>query len=153
MTPPHDLRQLEVLVIEDEFLIALDLQHALQALGFGSVRFTGSVAEALEVAAAWRPDLITANLRLPDGSGHDAVRAIRDRYADHSIATLYITANPDLLAGEPDAITLCKPFSDADLRRAIERATARRAAPPGEASAAERSTGEGGGRMGQPPSG
>jgi CheY-like chemotaxis protein len=147
MTSPRDLRQLQVLVTEDEFLIALDLEHALRHLGFGAVRFTSSLAEAHRVAATWRPDLITANLRLPDGSGRDAVCAIREHHDESAIAALYITANPELLDGEPEAVTLCKPFSDAELRRAIERALAHATADQPRASTEGGSSGERSGRQ------
>jgi CheY-like chemotaxis protein len=122
MSTARALAEVQVLIIEDEFLIALYLEEALRHLGFTAVRCTGSVAQARKVAAAWQPHLLTADLHLPDGNGREAVQAIQASYDDGWIAAIYLTANPELLAGEPDAITLGKPFGDADLRRTVERA-------------------------------
>jgi len=46
------LDKLTALVIEDQYLIALDLEGHLQGLGFGAVRLTGSAVEAMAVAQA-----------------------------------------------------------------------------------------------------
>jgi CheY-like chemotaxis protein len=117
-----DLSLVRVLIIEDEFLIALDLEQTLRCLGFTAVRSTGTVAQAVAVASSWRPNLITADLRLPDGSGREAVHRIRAQPDAGEVATIFITANPELLADEPGAVTLGKPFSEPALCHAIEMA-------------------------------
>lgn len=110
---------LRALIIEDEFLIALDIEAALRDMGFERIERAATVAQAVEAAAQWRPHLLTVDLNLPDGSGLDAARAIQAR--DSGVVAVYITGNPELLASEPEEIVLAKPFDDAELHRAIQR--------------------------------
>jgi CheY-like chemotaxis protein len=123
MPSTDDLARFRVLVIEDEALIALDLVDRLRRLGFQEIRCAATLAKAVALAARWEPHLLTVDLRLPDGSGRDAVRAIRA--CDERVVAVYITGNPELLATEPDAIVLVKPCNDAELRQGIATAMAR----------------------------
>jgi CheY-like chemotaxis protein len=120
MTTARNPAPLRVLIIEDVFLIALDLETALRHLGFEMIERAATVAQAVDAAAWWEPHLLTVDLNLPDGSGLDAARAIQAR--DGGIVAVYITGNPELLATEPEAIVLAKPFGDIELRGAVERA-------------------------------
>ena len=58
-----------VLVIEDEYLTALDLTETLEELGFSVCGVARTEEEAVEAAAAQHPDLITADVRLLHGDG------------------------------------------------------------------------------------
>jgi CheY-like chemotaxis protein len=109
-----------VLIIEDEFLIALDLQETLHRFGFTAVKSASTVAEAVEVASWWRPHLLTADFCLPDGSGCEAARTIRNQPGEARVVTIYITGNPEMLAAEPGAVVLTKPLEETELREAIE---------------------------------
>jgi CheY-like chemotaxis protein len=109
------------LVIEDAMLIALSLVEMLRDLGFERIEHAPTVARALALAADWRPDLITANVRLPDGTGLDAVEAIAARHGA-VVPTVYITANPERLGCLPDAVVLGMPFRPHKLRLAVARA-------------------------------
>jgi DNA-binding NarL/FixJ family response regulator len=57
----------------------------------------GSVAEALRMAAELRPDVITIDTALPDGSGLTLARELRDRYADVGIVILTSSGEDDVL--------------------------------------------------------
>jgi two-component system KDP operon response regulator KdpE len=64
------------LLLEDEPRIRRVVKAALEAEGW-TVHEAGGVAEALTAARRHRPDLVVADLGLPDGDGVDFVRALR----------------------------------------------------------------------------
>jgi len=71
---------IRILLIDDHELIrsglgaVIDLEPDLSVVGTA-----GSVAEALDQYAALRPNVVVADLQLPDGTGLDIVRAIRNQ--------------------------------------------------------------------------
>lgn len=79
-----------VLIIEDEPLIALDLEGLLEGEGASSFSFAVSESEAVSAACAQRPDVITSDVTLVEGTGPAAVEAIRAAMGD--IPVLYISA-------------------------------------------------------------
>lgn len=87
-----------VLIIEDEILIALELECLLTDLGFETFDVAESPTEARVRAEAHRPDLITADYRIIGGTGVDAVTEITA--AIGPVPVIYITSNTDLVAGE-----------------------------------------------------
>lgn len=107
------------LVIEDELLIALEIEHQLEELGFASVDLADTPASALAKATAHRPDLITADMRIKGGTGPEAVDAITS--AIGPVPVVYITANSDLLASPEDKVVIDKPMGPSDLARAYRR--------------------------------
>jgi CheY-like chemotaxis protein len=110
-------RLLHALIVEDDFLFAWRLEDILRGLGFNSFAITSTIAEALAAAAEQRPDLITADLRLSDGSGLEAVQAIHAAI-DPSIPVVFITADAEELTGMADVTVIGKPISAAALKRA-----------------------------------
>jgi DNA-binding response OmpR family regulator len=107
---------MHALIIEDNILITAMIGDELRDRGF-SVACSDTCHEAIALAASQCPDLITADHWLAGESGIDAVRTICE---DQHIPVIYIVALPDaLLAEEPDAVVLAKPFSSADLGKAI----------------------------------
>lgn len=118
-------RPLHALVIEDEAVIAMLIEDVLRDAGAASVAVAGSEAEAIDAARTLRPDFITADHRLSDGSGPAAVEAIRREHG--IIPTLYITAFPQLcLPCGPPAAVMGKPFRCEDIVEQFARLTARR---------------------------
>lgn len=57
----------------------------------------GSAADALRVIAAMRPDVVTADVTLPDGDGMQLARELRDRHADLGIVMLTSQGEDDVL--------------------------------------------------------
>ncbi len=99
-----------VLIIEDEAFIAMDLQHLLENEGATSFAFADSEDEAVTSALEQRPDFITSDVKLIEGTGPRAVAAICARCGP--IPVLFVTATPE--ACEPcDATTaiLRKPIN------------------------------------------
>ena len=81
-----------VLLIDDHELIRQGLAGAFgQADGFDVVGQAGSVEEGLEKARTLGPDVVVTDVRLPDGSGLDVVRALRkdDKSVGLVVLTMY----------------------------------------------------------------
>lgn len=112
-----------VLIIEDEPLIAMDLEALVEDLGHSVVGNARTRSEAIAMARAERPDLILADVRLADGSsGIDAVNDILD---DFDVPAIFITAFPQsLLTGERREPTflIAKPFREDTVRAIISQA-------------------------------
>lgn len=102
-----------VLIIEDEILIALDIETSLEALGYGSFDIAESPSVALASAISHRPDLITADVQISGGTGIDAVRAIKAELGD--IPVVYVTGNVDMLRDEGPQAIVEKPINSGDL--------------------------------------
>jgi DNA-binding NarL/FixJ family response regulator len=87
-------RQLRLLIVDDHEVVRQGLAAVLgRRENFQVVAEAGTVAEALELAERFRPDLIVMDVRLPDGSGIEACREIR---ADHpEIRVVMLTSYPD----------------------------------------------------------
>ena len=66
----------DILLVEDETAITEPLAEALEREGFGA-RVAGTAAEALSMAASREPDLVLLDIGLPDGSGLDVCRTLR----------------------------------------------------------------------------
>lgn len=120
-----------VLIVEDEPLIALDLESLLADQGATSFSFAASEAEAVSEAFDRQPDLITSDVTLLEGTGPSAVRTIRAALG--AIPVIFVSA----LAIEQiddDATTraLLKPLNRAALITAFhELRAASFGQPPG----------------------
>ena len=90
------------LIIEDEILIALEVEALLKEQGFDSCDFAASPQEALVCALKRAPDLITADYRIVGGTGLEAVTAILARLGP--IPVVYVTGNGDLLRGRAETV-------------------------------------------------
>jgi CheY-like chemotaxis protein/DNA-directed RNA polymerase specialized sigma24 family protein len=100
-----------VLIIEDEPIIALDLENLVTELGHKVVGVAVSRKEAVAKALSEKPGLVLADINLGEGgSGIDAVSDILDSF---DIPVIFITAYPEkLLTGERPEPTylVAKPF-------------------------------------------
>ena len=85
---------LTLLVVDDHEVVRQGLVALLERrTGFQVVAEAGTVAEALEQARRFRPDLVVMDVRLPDGSGIEACREIRSELPDTRVVML--TSYPD----------------------------------------------------------
>src|SRR5262245_41759639 len=100
---------MHALIIEDEFLTALDLKGILHELGFDSVEIALCEEDAIEAARRRRPDFITADVHLKQGTGIEALRTIQGELG--SIAAIYVTGTPEVLRRVPNASISGKPSS------------------------------------------
>ncbi len=112
-----------VLIIEDEPLIALDIQTLIEQLGHGVTTIARTHAEAVRSALKRRPGIILADIQLADGSsGLDAVNEILGL---QEVPVIFITAFPERfltgLAPEP-AFLITKPFSADSVKAVVSQA-------------------------------
>jgi two-component system response regulator RegX3 len=126
-----------ILMVEDEESITVPLSEALDREGFDT-QVAGTVAEAIQKAEELLPDLVLLDVMLPDGSGYDVARTLRER---SKVPIIMLTARGEetdrivgLELGADDYIV--KPFSAREVAARI-RAVLRRsgdaqqqAAPP-----------------------
>ena len=114
----------KVMIIEDEAIIAMDIQAIVAEMGHAITGIARTRTEAVALAASNRPDLILADIHLADNSsGIDAVNDILAQFED--IPVIFITAFPErLLTGksaEP-AFLITKPFSEDQVTSAVSQA-------------------------------
>jgi CheY-like chemotaxis protein len=113
----------EVLIIEDEPLIAHDLRSIVEELGHSVVGMARTHREAVAAIEAAEPGLILADIQLADGSsGLDAVNEILGAL---STPVIFVTAYPErFLTGAPPepAFLVTKPFSVESLKAVISQA-------------------------------
>ena len=116
---------MNVLIVEDEVLIAMYLELLVNDFGHQVCAVARSKVEAVAYAAAHLPNVALMDIRLADGcSGIDAAREI---YVRHSIRCIFLSANLDeatrnaVLAHDPvDFVD--KPILPILLQRALEKA-------------------------------
>ena len=114
-----------VLVVEDESIVAKDIQNSLKKLGYTvpSVENTGE--DSIDAAGLHRPDLILMDIMLKgDISGIDAAEQIKNRY---QIPVIFLTAYADESTLSKAKVTepygyIIKPFKEIDLHTSIEMA-------------------------------
>jgi DNA-binding NarL/FixJ family response regulator len=93
-----------VVLVDDHELIRQGLRRAFERTGdFTVVGEAGSVAEALEVIGSTTPDVVIFDVRLPDGSGLDAARKVRESNPTMGIVVLTMYAGDDQLFGALEA--------------------------------------------------
>ncbi|BBF94693.1 response regulator [Blastochloris tepida] len=101
----------DVLIIEDEPLIALDFEALVESLGHRVLGVARTRDEAVKLAAGRRPGLILADIQLADGSS--GLDAVNDLLMKAEVPVVFITAYPErFLTGErPEpAFLIAKPF-------------------------------------------
>jgi CheY-like chemotaxis protein len=113
----------DVLIIEDEPMIAVDLEGLVEGLGHRVTGIARTHAEAVSLAKAKRPGLILADIRLADmSSGIDAVNELLQYF---EVPVIFITAYPErYLTGERPEPTflITKPYQPATVSAVISQA-------------------------------
>lgn len=123
----RSMRELRVLVVEDEGLVAAGLKGQLEDIGHQVVGLAKDGPEAVGLASKLQPGLIIMDIRIPGMDGIEAARAI---LAQEAVPIIFLTAYPDenfvQRAGEAGAMAyLLKPVNAKHLRSTIEVALAR----------------------------
>lgn len=118
----------KILVVEDEVIVAKDLQNRLRKLGYCVPAIAASGEEAILKAAEAIPDLVLMDIRLRGEM--DGVEAAREIHSRYDIPIVYLTANSDTLTFERVKSTkpqgyLIKPFKERELYSTIELTLAR----------------------------
>ncbi|MFG1480736.1 response regulator [Xanthobacter sp. V4C-4] len=112
-----------VLIIEDEWVIALDLRSLVSELGHEVIGVAPTHSKAVELAQHGDFGLVLADIQLADGSS--GIGAVTDILARYDVPVIFITAFPDrLLTGERPEPTylITKPFLSETVKATIAQA-------------------------------
>ncbi|MDQ6438317.1 response regulator [Mesorhizobium sp. LHD-90] len=82
-----------ILIVEDDYFIAMDVETALLEAGFLLAGIAISAEEGIEIAIARRPALAVMDIRL--AGQRDGVDAALELYRDHGIRCIFATAHKD----------------------------------------------------------
>jgi CheY-like chemotaxis protein len=115
----------KILIVEDEVIVAMDLQQRLEELGYLVVGNAVSGAEALQQAGTLAPALVLIDIRLQGSM--DGIEAANEIRRCFDIPVVYLTAHSDELTLSRAKLTepfgyLLKPVEDRELQIAIEMA-------------------------------
>jgi hypothetical protein len=120
-----DNLNINIMIVEDEFIIALDLKDTLKRIGYKTPLIATNGLEAIDKALEFKPDLILMDIMLKgDLDGIQAAEKIRNKF---DIPILFISSFSDNKSIEhayrisPYGY-LIKPFSKYDLEAAIDQA-------------------------------
>jgi signal transduction histidine kinase len=112
-----------VLIVEDEGIVARDLQQSLSGLGYDAFGIAASAEEAVALAAAKRPDIVLMDIRIKGPrDGIETAALLKERFP---VGIIYLTAHADVAMidrakqTEPDGY-LVKPVKVEELRSMIE---------------------------------
>jgi PAS domain S-box-containing protein len=120
-----EIEKARILIVEDESIIARDIEESLTSLGFEVVSLEVSGEKAVERASREKPDLVLMDIVLQGPlDGIEAATEIRSRLG---IPVIYLTAYTDSKVMERAKVTepfgyLIKPFDNRELSFAIEMA-------------------------------
>lgn len=110
--------QSNILIVEDDMIIAMDIQERLESFGDSVPTIVTTGEEAISKTPELKPDLIIMDIGLKGSmNGIETVEKIRENF---KIPVIYLTGNSDLL--KQTNITdpcIVKPFEDEELKRLI----------------------------------
>jgi len=114
---------LRILIVEDEFIVAADLEAKLRKLGHEVVGTAASGEESLSLAEQYRPHIVLMDIQLQGAmSGIEAGRLIQRKTG---AAIIFVTAYAavflrDPAQMQPPGLCLSKPFSSVQLNAALQ---------------------------------
>ncbi|TBE41639.1 response regulator [Rhizobium leguminosarum] len=119
-----DLMKQRVLIVEDEFLIALDLEATVEAMGMQVAGLANDCEQALRLAPL--ADIAFVDINLADGpTGPEIGRRLAQ---EHGIAVVFMTGNPEVVAdGVKGAVGVVqKPVMPSVVEQLVKYLAARR---------------------------
>lgn len=114
---------LNILIVEDEFLVAADIEESLISLGYMVQKCVASGQAAIDEVEKKLPDIILMDIVLKgEMNGIEAATIIQEK---HNVPIIYLTANADMGTVEKAKISLpygyiIKPFTEKELQTNIE---------------------------------
>ena len=113
----------DVLIIEDEAVIAADIEALVREMGHTVIGIAATRSEAAETVARAKPGLVLADIHLADGSS--GIDAVKDTLEYIDVPVIFITAFPErLLTGQRPEPTflITKPFQPETVKASIGQA-------------------------------
>ncbi|MFN6485272.1 MULTISPECIES: ATP-binding protein [unclassified Nostoc] len=116
---------IKVLVVEDEYILAINLQESLESLGYVVLDITDSAEGAIAKATELRPNLILMDIRLRGEM--DGIQAAKQIWHHLQIPVIYVTGHSDKSTVERATLTspfgyILKPIKEQELYVAIQTA-------------------------------
>lgn len=109
-----------VLIVEDEYLVAMDVETSLQAMGVDTIDIATTLFQAKESLSRAKPDCVLLDVSLSDGMSYELARHLRE----HSIPFGFVSGYGDT-SGFPtdfaDSHLLDKPFGEVELKAFVSR--------------------------------
>ncbi|BAY25179.1 two-component hybrid sensor and regulator [Calothrix sp. NIES-2100] len=118
-------KKIQVLIVEDEFILAINLQESLESLGYTVVDIADSATAAIDKANQLRPNLILMDIRLQGEM--DGIQAAEQIWNSLQIPIIYVTGHSDKSTVERATLTspfgyILKPIREQELYVAIQTA-------------------------------
>ncbi|RZK36575.1 MAG: response regulator [Hymenobacter sp.] len=104
-----------ILIVDDSFYMRTMLKNMLTDAGYDVVGEAANGQQALEMAVATTPDLITLDVILPDNTGLDVLKGIRQQQPDAKVVMCSAVGQETIVneAIENGALAyIVKPFSE-----------------------------------------
>jgi DNA-binding LytR/AlgR family response regulator len=113
----------KILVVEDEILVATDIEESLESLGYTVQNTVATGAKAIAEVEKSLPSLILMDINLKDEM--TGIEAAKNISSNHNVPIVYLTANADLATINQAKVSLpygyiIKPFTDKELQTNIE---------------------------------
>lgn len=117
------MEDIRVLIVEDEGIVATDIQERLSALGYQSVGWADDAERAIAMAEAQRPDIVLMDIRLP--GPRDGIQAAEEIGRRFQIPVVFLTAYSEEATLERAKLAqpfgyILKPFNDRELKSTLE---------------------------------
>ncbi|OUL27853.1 hybrid sensor histidine kinase/response regulator [Nostoc sp. RF31YmG] len=118
-------KNIQVLIVEDEYILAINLQESLESLGYTVVDIADSATAAIEKATELQPNLILMDIRLRGEI--DGIQAAEQIWHHLQIPIIYVTGHSDKSTVERATLTspfgyILKPIREQELYVAIQTA-------------------------------
>jgi len=119
------MSKIRILVVEDESIVAKDIQKSLEKLGYEVPATASSAQSAYEKLQSFSPDLVFLDIRLKgDEDGIHIAEHIKEHY---NIPVIFLTSYVDQETLDRAKVTepygyIVKPFNDSDLKTTVEMA-------------------------------
>jgi CheY-like chemotaxis protein len=122
------LKNARILVVEDENIIALDIQNILEDLGFLIAGIVDTGEESVRLASSTLPDLVIMDIKLKGQM--DGIQAAELIYKKLRIPIIYVTAYGDFgtiqkLGNSAAFGFISKPFEEEEIRKSIHTVLSR----------------------------
>ncbi len=118
------MKDKKVLIVEDEVVVALELEERLKEMGYSVCGITFSGEKAISLAGEANPNLILMDIKLKGKmNGIEAADTIKEKF---TIPSIFVTAFSDentiqQIKSSANNEYLIKPFEEDELKGAIER--------------------------------
>ncbi len=125
LSPTNALNLVRILIVEDEYILAVNLQEGLESLGYTVLDIADSAESAIEKAVELQPNLILMDIRLR--GDRDGIEAAEQIWNLLQIPIIYITGHSDRSTVERATLTspfgyILKPIREKELYVAIQTA-------------------------------